>query len=529
RIAGGGSVISYREVTAEAAATAAAAQAAARTDASESRFRDFAEVSSDWFWETGPDGRITWISSGIERFGVDPETLLNRGRAELPYTVPSGQPGIAQIAAATANREAFKDIEYESIVRSDGRRATIVVSGVPVFSPDGRFLGHRGTGRDVTAARRRDRELEHQSHLLQTIFSSMDEGISVFDREFRLVAWNERFPELTGASGLRTGMALRDVLICQARAGEFGPCDPEAEADRRIDTRWTESALVSERRRPDGRTIELRRHPVAGGGVVTIFVDITERKTRELRLAEAAARERDLAAQQRRFVSIVAHEFRTPMTIIDGAAQRIARSGLQAGPEDLKTRVEKIRGAVGRMSLLIDTMLNSARLDAGSIETNLASVDVVGLVKTVVARQEGIAPAYDFVVESKAPTIEIHGDARLLDQVFTNLISNAVKYSGDSRRVEIAIVGTDEGVQVAVRDFGIGVPEDEIPSLFTRFFRASTAKGLPGTGIGLNLVKELVQLHGGSVTVESRVGAGTRFTVTLPSKIDAIRQNPAAA
>ncbi|MBL8700853.1 MAG: PAS-domain containing protein [Alphaproteobacteria bacterium] len=525
---GGGVVLVYQDVTAETAGAAELARAKAQAEASEARFRDFAEASSDWFWETGPDGRITWISSGIARFGFEPEALFDRRRPDLPYTVPSGQPGIARLAAATANREPFRDVEYEGVLR-DGRRAIILVSGVPVFAPDGQFLGHRGTGRDVTAARGRDRELEHQSHLLRTIFTSMDEGISVFDSELRLVAWNDRFPELTGAGDLRAGMALRDVLIAQARGGEFGPCEPEAEADRRIRARWGAPALVSERRRPDGRTIEMRRHPVAGGGVVTIYVDITERKTRELHLAEAMDRERDLAAQQRRFVSIVAHEFRTPLTIIDGAAQRVARSGAQAGSDDVKTRVEKIRGAVSRMSLLIDTMLNSARLDAGTIEPIFASLDIVALLRTVVARQEGVAPGFDIVVESDNACVEIRADARLLDQVFTNLVANAIKYSGESRRIEIAVARTVSGVRVFVRDFGIGVPEDEVGRLFVRFFRASTAKALPGTGIGLNLVKELVQLHGGSVAVESRVGAGTCFAVDLPAMPAPGPANSAAA
>ena len=511
----GGHIIIVQDVTAEDTDAVALAQAKARAEASEARIRDFAEAASDWFWEAAPDGKLTYLSGGINRFGLDPEQLISRGRSQLPYKIPSGQTGIAQIAAATATQTAFKDVEYEGILR-DGRTVTIAVSGTPLFARDGGFLGHRGSGRDVTEARQRERELERQSQLLRTIFTSMGEGISVFDQDMNLLAWNDRFVELTGATCAGPGVALRVILLGQARAGEFGPCDPEAEVDRRIRQLYGQQAIVLERKRPDGRTIELRRNPISGGGTVTIYVDITQRKAQEQKLADATERERELAAQQRRFVAIAAHEFRTPLTIIDGATQRLLRNAERLQPDELRLRADKIRGAVARMSLLIDTTLNSARLDAGTIDASFTRLDIVALIGAIAKRQEGVSHDFTFAFTSNLPRFDINADPRLLDQVFTNLIANAVKYSGTSRRVELTLHGAASGVVVSVRDFGIGVPEDEVPKLFTRFFRASTAKGLPGTGIGLNLVKELVTLHGGSVVVESEVATGTSFTVTLP-------------
>ncbi len=528
---GGGHIIIVQDVTAEDSDATALAEAKARAEASEARIRDFAEAASDWFWEAAPDGKLTYLSGGITRFGLDPGQLVDRDRSQLPYSIPRGQPGIAQIAAATAAHTAFKDVEYEGVLR-DGRSVTIAVSGTPRFAADGRYLGHRGSGRDVTEARIRERESERQSQLLRTIFTSMGEGISVFDHESRLVAWNDRFVDLTGVTNARPGATLREILLSQARAGEFGPCDVEAEVDRRIRAQWGQAAVVLERKRPDGRTIELRRNPIAGGGLVTIYVDITQRKAQEQRLAAAVERERELAVQQRRFVAIAAHEFRTPLTIIDGAAQRLLRNAERMQPDDLRLRADKIRSAVSRMSILIDTTLNSARLDAGSIEASFTKLDIVALVRAITKRQEGVSHEFTFAMSSNMPRFEIDADPRLLDQVFTNLIANAVKYSGDSRRVEIALDCAPAGAIISVRDFGLGVPADEVPKLFTRFFRASTARGLPGTGIGLNLVKELVALHGGTVTVESRVAAGTSFTVSLPIVAERPRDtaaSPAAA
>lgn len=258
---------------------------------------------------------------------------------------------------------------------------------------------------------------------------------------------------------------------------------------------------------------EVTRHVVIGS-------DVTSRKDQEQRLAEALMRERELAAHQKRFVAVAAHELRTPLTIIDGAAQRLARYADRITPAELGERAGRIRAGVARLAELVNSTLDSARLDEGRLALDARTVDLSALLAEVVRRLNGIAGAMKIVIVGGDRPIEIEGDARLLDQIFGNLVSNAMKYSGQSRRIEIAIVdapGSDT-VSVSVRDQGIGIPAAELSKLFERFYRASTAKGLPGTGIGLYLVRELVALHGGSVDVQSTVGEGSEFTVHLPRR-----------
>jgi PAS domain S-box-containing protein len=279
--------------------------------------------------------------------------------------------------------------------------------------------------------------------------------------------------------------------------------------------------LVSYTRARQPIWLSMNTVPVIGADgaieqIVTVAVDVTALRRQEERLAEALEREREIVAQQKRFIAVAAHEFRTPLTIIDGAAQRLARNADAIAPGDLRERVERIRRAVARMGQLIDTTLNSARLDAGMIEMNAVVVDVAALVSACAHRLGSVAAGFDLRVEGAREPLSVLGDHRLLDQVFTNLLSNAIKYSGDGRRVDVTLARGVDDVRVEIRDYGIGVPEAELPKLFTRFFRATTAKGLPGTGIGLNLVKELVALHGGEVRVRSKVGAGSTFIVTLP-------------
>lgn len=247
-----------------------------------------------------------------------------------------------------------------------------------------------------------------------------------------------------------------------------------------------------------------------------ISTDFTEVVAAQKRLEAALERERATAAHQKRFVAVAAHEFRLPLTIIDGAAQRLLRAAARLTPEELRERVERIRTSVGRMAQLIETTLDSARFDGERIALKRAPVDLVALLKTICERQRGLSTEFTFAIASDVDQLTIDADPRLLDMTFTNLVNNAVKYSGDSRRVEVTLCCETDRVRVAIRDFGLGMAADDLSQLFTRFFRAGTAKDIPGTGIGLHLVKELVGAHDGAVTVRSAPGEGSVFEVTLP-------------
>jgi PAS domain S-box-containing protein len=333
------------------------------------------------------------------------------------------------------------------------------------------------------------------------------------------VRWvNEAFTRMTGHQlGAIVGKRPIDFLF----GPETEPAAIEAmqSAQQRREAFTGEVASYTRARQPIWLSVNIVPVLDPAGTVeqiVTVAVDVSAMRRQEQRLAEALEREREVVAQQKRFIAVAAHEFRTPLTIIDGAAQRLARYAEATTPGDLRERMDRIRRAVARMGQLIDTTLNSARLDAGRIEMNPTELDLVPVVRGCAQRLGTVAAGFDLRMTGDWQSLPVRGDKRLLEQVFTNLLSNAVKYSGESRAIDVALARTADRVRVDIRDYGIGVPEDEIAKLFTRFYRASTAKGLPGTGIGLNLVKELVELHDGEVEVTSRVGEGSCFSVSLP-------------
>ncbi len=237
-------------------------------------------------------------------------------------------------------------------------------------------------------------------------------------------------------------------------------------------------------------------------------------------LEEKLAAERHLTQLQRNFVSMASHEFRTPLTIIDGHAQRLNKLRDRIGVDEIVTRAGKIRAAVLRMTHLIDNLLTSTRLveSGAGLYFHPQEVDLHELVHEVCQLHREISPGSTIVEEWGDRSLRMVGDPKLLSQVFDNLLSNAIKYSPGGGIVRITSRAEEGGLVVAVEDHGIGIPSADVGRLFERYFRGSNVSGIVGTGVGLNLVKMVIDLHGGDITVESKEGQGARFTVRLPIK-----------
>jgi two-component system, OmpR family, sensor kinase len=237
-------------------------------------------------------------------------------------------------------------------------------------------------------------------------------------------------------------------------------------------------------------------------------------------LKEQLEQEQRLALLQRNFVTMASHEFRTPLTNIDGHARRLIKMKDRLQPDDIDERAGRIRGSVLRLTHLIDNLLNSSRLIEGgpALPLDLADIDIAVLLREVCQLHREIAQGAPIVERFAAIPLQMRGDPKLLFQLFSNLLSNAIKYSPGDKPVEVdASIASDE-IVVSVADQGIGVPVGDVDRLFDRYHRGSNVSGIVGTGVGLYLVKMVAELHGGRVHVESKEGKGSRFTVGLPVK-----------
>jgi two-component system, OmpR family, sensor kinase len=235
-------------------------------------------------------------------------------------------------------------------------------------------------------------------------------------------------------------------------------------------------------------------------------------------LEEKLASERHLTQLQRNFVSMASHEFRTPLTIIDGHARRLSKLGDRLGTEEIGVRVGKIRAAVLRTTHLIDNLLTSTRLieSGAGLYFYPQELDLELLLRDVCQLHREISPSSRIIEEFGAQNLRMVGDAKLLSQVFDNLISNGVKYSPGGANIRVGAKRDEGQLAVSVEDNGIGIPAQDLDRVFERYFRGSNVSGIVGTGVGLNLVKMVVDLHGGSIAVTSSEGLGSRFVIQLP-------------
>ncbi|MBI5080068.1 MAG: HAMP domain-containing protein [Chloroflexi bacterium] len=220
---------------------------------------------------------------------------------------------------------------------------------------------------------------------------------------------------------------------------------------------------------------------------------------------------------QRDFVANISHELRTPLTSIQGFSQAIL-DGTASDPDSARRAANVIHDEAERMSRLVNSLLDLARLDAVPASLNRAPTDLGKLLNSAVEKLTLRAGEKNITMKVRIdPLPSMLADTDRLSQVFTNLLENAIKYTPDGGTVILtARAGTGEAI-VSVADSGGGIPAEDLPRIFERFYRVDKARSGKGYGLGLAITKDIVQAHGGSIRVESALGSGTRFTVRLPA------------
>ena len=220
---------------------------------------------------------------------------------------------------------------------------------------------------------------------------------------------------------------------------------------------------------------------------------------------------------QRDFVANISHELRTPLTSIQGFSQAIL-DGTASDPETVRRSATVIHDEAERMSRLVAGLLDLARFDAVPTSLNRAPLDLTKLLNSLVEKLALRAAHKNIAMKVRIdPLPSMIADTDRLSQVFTNLLENAINYTPDGGTVMLtARAGSGEAI-ISVADSGGGIPAEDLPRIFERFYRVDKARSGKGYGLGLAITKDIVQAHGGSIRVESALGSGTRFTVRLPA------------
>jgi len=392
--------------------------------------------------------------------------------------------------------------------------------GVPVAGPEGTTLGVLAVYASVprewreeeteallavaasTSAALSNAELYQRVALERersvAILANIADGIVAVDREGEVVLWNGAAERITGIpAAVALGRAPVDVLQRSLEAPDDG-----ARGDRLVPImRGREEVWLSV-------TEAVMRDPVgAVAGRIFAFRDISGD-----RLVEQVKSD---------FVSTVSHELRTPLTSIYGFAETLLRQDVMFGEEERQTFLRYIASESQRLTSIVDTLLNVARLDTGDLQVHLAETDVrdvVGQVLDTVSATD--VNGHRFVLQLPDEPLAAKADPEKLRQVCSILVENALRYSPEGGTVTVGAARRQDTVEVSVADEGIGIPQSDQEQIFRKFYRGSDAElraGAGGTGLGLFIARGLVTAMGGRIWVSSQEGEGSRFAFELPA------------
>lgn len=382
--------------------------------------------------------------------------------------------------------------------------------------------------RDITERSRAEEALRTSEALLSAVLDALPVGVVIADASGRLIRANAAHAAIWGVAPETTSWEQYGAWVGYWPAtGERIQSHEWAMARALRDGEVVTGELVAYEPFGSGQQqffmnnaapVRDASGAIIAGVVAELDVTASRRRYEEEQRARAAAEEAVRLREQ--FLSIASHELRTPLTSVIAHAQLFQRRALREGTlsERDRSSLQQVITHAGRLNRMISAMLDVSRIDQGRLQLTRAPLDLTALVGEIVAGLQETALQHQILVTGDQAALWVAGDALRLEQVFQNLLGNAIKYSPGGGRITAALTADAATVQVTVRDEGIGIPAQDVPHIFQRFYRAGnvSADTITGIGIGLFVVQEIVVLHGGMVTVTSEEGVGSNFTVMLP-------------
>ncbi len=340
----------------------------------------------------------------------------------------------------------------------------------------------------------------------QTIIKNIADGVIVTDTRGRIILLNastERWFGLEEGDGFEKPLSniIREKKLLGLISEATRKRDtnlPAVEISFKIKGDWKQRTFQARAARVQQDNGELI-------GIVMILRDVTQQK--------------EIDKMKNELVSMVAHELRSPLTSISGFSELLLDSDITKSQSNEYANI--ILNESRRLSDLINKFLDISRIESGRIQPKKTPLDMEEVVQMVVGNNSYLAAKKNIQVEihGMSKLGKISADPGMMEQVFLNLFSNAVKYSAANTRIDFVLKNSDREVIVQVHDHGYGIPEDALPNIFDKFYRVSeneNVRDVVGSGLGLSLVKQIVDMHGGHVEVESKVGHGSVFSVYLP-------------
>jgi PAS domain S-box-containing protein len=481
-------------------------------------------------WDT--EGRIQFMNGfGLELFGYKEKELI--GQPLIGTIVPASEPVERNIRSMiddiAANPARYENDETEN-QRRNGDRMWMAWRNTPILNADGTLREILTIGIDITERRRIEREIAEQKQLLEDTLESLTHPFYVIDADDY---------SIQGANSAARALGASEEATCHALShGRETPCDSSEHQCPLVEVKKTRKPFTVEHIHCDAtgkpRYVEVHGYPIFDddGNVVQMIeysLDITERKLMELQLEDA----RDAAEAANRakstFLANMSHELRTPMNAIIGYSEMLAEDAEDEGHDEMIPDLEKINAAGKHLLALINDILDLSKIEAGRMDLYLETFDLRRMMNEATATVEPLIAKNGnrLVTEFTDDLGAVRADLTKLRQALFNLLSNAAKFTEEGTITLSATRQKRDGsewVFLSVADTGIGIREDKLESVFEEFSQAddSTTRDFGGTGLGLPISRRFCRMMGGDITVASEFGKGSTFTITLPSRVDAL-------
>ncbi|WP_449257882.1 PAS domain S-box protein [Chlorobium limicola] len=473
------------------------------------RFRDLADLLPQPVFETDRKGFVTYSNrAGFVTFGYSREEM-KKGLHALNFFAQGDRSRVLRGLNAKKITGRLGSHEFR-VFKRDGSCFPALVYAAPISDRNG-FSGFRGIVVDITELKEAEQKLDENRKKYLNLFRAIPDAIIVADAESgTLVEWNtqaERFFDYSpeDLSRLHVGDLYPEELREEA-AASFG-------SDGLSQPRMLETQIVT------GHGLRIDVHLTSAmfmteGNLwfVGIFRDITEQKRSERLVRENIRMKND-------FISTVSHELRTPLFSILGFTGTLLR---EQDELDRATRMEFlsiIHDESKRLSSLIEDVLMISRIDSGRVSYKKSEIDPSVTISEVCRNLKIRADEKMIELHLKvhAPSKHLYADPDALKQVAINIIGNALKFTPSGGRVDVLLSYDDNSMFFSVKDNGPGIPEEDLEKVFEKFYRVEHSEtAVDGTGLGLSIAREIVEAHGGTITVKSRVSEGAEFLVRLP-------------
>ena len=486
---------------------------------SEKTLRELLNGSQDMAYLTDVEGRLIAFNKKFsELLGVLPEGGLNLNVFDI---LP---PDAAVMDKSIVNRVLSTRQPVQEEIEYSGQFFEYSVH--PIMNDANEVVSLATFAHDITRRKQTELKLRNSEAQFRSVLESAAEGILLTDSTGAILLVNRRVEELFGYTREELFGQSVDMLLVDAQRTLHAAHRQDYYAEPASRSMGIGMEVFGQRKDGSMFPIEVSLSYMRNDGelqVMALVSDISERKQIEQerldnqRIQLEVNQEREIIALRQQFMSMVSHEFRTPLTVIASSTEILQHYDDRLSRERRMEKLQVINGQVRAMVTLLDDILALNKIQAGVSDFSPETLDLLALCMTILNNVKIMdQDRHHFIFDSQSASTPILADRRLLEHCITNLLSNAVKYSPPETSIRLSLSSNGNSVNLEVGDQGIGIPVEDQQHLFEPFYRAHNARKIDGTGLGLAIVKHNVEQHGGTITCRSAEGKGTTFSIHLP-------------